>query len=903
MGENRTDFFVSHAGSDRPWAEWVAWQLTDAGYTVELDAWDWSVGRNFMLAINDALSRCDRVLALFSAAYFERSRYTTEEWTAALLHGQDRDHGRLVPVRVENVPAEIMPEVLRPLLFCDLFGLDAPEARQVLLAAVTAPTRPDGEPLFPGQGRTGSLRQLGGAGPRLPGSLPRVWNLPARNPTFAGRDKLLMAVREHLVAGNKAVVQAFQGMGGVGKTQLAIEYAYRFAGAYGLAWWIDAEQAALIADQFATLGAALGCVQPGIGAEGVRTAVLGELRERAQWLLIFDNAQQAADLAGWLPGGGHVLITSRERTWAEIAAPVEVDVLNRSESVTILCDRVAGLSESDAGQIAVHLGDLPLALAQAGGFMAETGMSATQYLNLLQTQAGKLLDQSASGSSYPRSLGAATRLAADRLEHNDPAATQLASLCAFLAPEPISSDLFTGAAHVLPADLANRTVDPLAWRQTLAHIATQSLVRIDYRGLQMHRLTQAILRDRLAPEQAAVTRACTEAILYANHPGHPDDPATWGAWARLMPHLLVAELADTDNPDLRRLACDAGEYLVLRGDSRVGYDLTARLYQSWRNRLGQDDPHTWSIGDSLAWALRHMRRYAEAQELDQNILGRRRRLLGEDHHDSLWSACHLALDLQYMGKLQVARDLNRDTLARMRRTLGEDHSDTITVSANLAWNLRDLGEVQAAYDLDRDCLNRCRRILGKDHPYSLESANSVATDLRRLGQAQAARVMDEDTLARRRRVLGEDDRLTLFSAGRLAKDLRMLGQVQEARELNEDALTRSCRAFGEDHPDTLRSASNLTADLRALGDYEAARQLDEDTLKRSRRVLGEDHPDTLRSASNLTADLRALGDYEAARQLDEDTLKRSRRVLGEDHPDTLRSASNLTADLRALDKN
>src|SRR5262249_36833685 len=146
VGGDRKDFFVSHAGADRPWAEWVAWQLTDAGYTVELDAWDWPVGHNFMLAMSDALARCDRVLAILSAAYLDRARYTTEEWTAALLHGPGRDHGRLVPVRVENIAREDMPEVLRPLISCDLSGLDASKAHQVLLDAVRGPQRPGGEP-------------------------------------------------------------------------------------------------------------------------------------------------------------------------------------------------------------------------------------------------------------------------------------------------------------------------------------------------------------------------------------------------------------------------------------------------------------------------------------------------------------------------------------------------------------------------------------------------------------------------------------------------------------------------------------------------------------------------------------------------------------------------------------
>ena len=110
VGGDRADLFVSHAGADRAWAEWVAWQLTDAGYTVELDVWDWAAGRNFVTAMSDALERCDRVVALFSAAYFDRSRYTTEEWSAALLHEEGVEEGRLVPVRVEAVPAAGMPK-------------------------------------------------------------------------------------------------------------------------------------------------------------------------------------------------------------------------------------------------------------------------------------------------------------------------------------------------------------------------------------------------------------------------------------------------------------------------------------------------------------------------------------------------------------------------------------------------------------------------------------------------------------------------------------------------------------------------------------------------------------------------------------------------------------------------
>lgn len=152
---HRADFFVSHAGSDRRWAEWVAWQLTEAGYTVELDVWDWSAGRNFVMAMSEALDHCKRVVALFSSAYFDRARYTTEEWTASVLRVPGVEDGRLIPLRVEEVPVAEMPAVLRTLLFKDLFGLDADNARQVLLQAVQGTVRPDRAPEFPGGGGSG----------------------------------------------------------------------------------------------------------------------------------------------------------------------------------------------------------------------------------------------------------------------------------------------------------------------------------------------------------------------------------------------------------------------------------------------------------------------------------------------------------------------------------------------------------------------------------------------------------------------------------------------------------------------------------------------------------------------------------------------------------------------------
>src|SRR5215472_2712163 len=615
------------------------------------------------------------------------------------------------------------------------------------------------------------------------GARPRVWNVPARNPGFTGRGDLLAEVREQLVAGDKAVVQALHGTGGVGKTQLAAEYAHRFAGSYDLAWWINAEQGGLIGDQVATLGLALGCVQPGAGTEAVRAAVLAELRHRGQWLLVFDNAEDPADVAPWLPGGsGHVLITSRQRGWDEVAAPVEVDVLARAESMAILQTRVTVLSGADADKLAAELGDLPLAIAQAAGFMADTGMTADEFLVLLRTRAGQLLALGAPGS-YPRSLAAASGLMADRLTRQDPAAAELASVCAFLAPEPIPESLFTGAVSVLPSKLAARAADPLAWRQTLAHLTRQSLVRIDHRGLQMHRLTQAILRDRLTPAQATATRKHTEAILAASDPGDMGlNPVTWPRWAQLTPHVLAADLAATDTPALRELAGHTCWYLLERGDTRTAHDLASGLHQHWRDRLGDDHEHTLTAAHYLARTLLEMGRHAESRDLNHDTLARRRRILGHDHLDTLYSAHNLAINLRKLGEVQAAHDLNHDTLDRHRRVRGHDHRSTLSSATTLAHDLRALGEVQAAHDLNHDTLDRRRRILGQDHPDTLNSAHNLAYDLRALSDLQAARDLDHDTLDRRRRILGQDHPDTLASAANLATDLRELGEADDGHE-------------------------------------------------------------------------------------------------------------------------
>ena len=539
-------------------------------------------------------------------------------------------------------------------------------------------------------------------------------------------------------------------------------------------------------------------------------------------------------MAECLPGGGgHVLITSRNPDWHELATPVSVEVFDCEESIRLLRSRVPRLSEEDAGRVATALGNLPLAVGQAWAFLAETGMAVAEYLQLLEARAAEVLAQGVP-VSYSASLAASYQLAFDQLAVQEPAALELLTLAAYLAPEPIPFTVLTAQADRLPDRLAAAVGDPLAFAGLTRLLRRRGLARVGTSSLQLHRLVQAILRSRLSNGgiDGADMAVVTVRLLAGTIPADPwNNPPTWSDWRHLLPHVLVAtdtsrHLESADG-DVIWLLSMAATYLLTRGEP------------------------------------------GPARPLFERALSDHRRVLGKDHPHTLASASNLAADLRALGDYNRARQLDEDTLARSRRVLGEDHPDTLISGNNLALDLNGLGEYERARELNENTLTRRRRVLGEDHPSTLTSASNLARDLYGLGEHERARQLDEDTLTRRRRVLDEDHPDTLHSANNLAVDLHALGKYEQARQLHEDIFIRSSRLLGENHPSTLTSANNLAADLHALGRYEQARQLHEDSATRFRQVLGEDHPHTLISAVYLAAAQRALGEHEHARQMEE----------------------------------
>lgn len=674
----------------------------------------------------------------------------------------------------------------------------------------------------------------------------RIWGgVPARNLDFTGRETLLAAVHNALQSGDRAVVQALHGVGGVGKTQLAIEYAHRHANEYDIVWWLNSENPALIGEQFAALAAEL--VSPTVGAaplDVMRRAVLAALHERTRWLLVFDNAEKPEDITGWLPGGrGHVLITSRAHTWHEVAVPVDVDVMDRAESVSMLLDRVRDLAEHDAELAAEALGDLPLAVAQAAAFMADTGMPVAEYTGLLRNRATEILHEGRP-PTYSAPLAAVIQIGFDRLRSSDPDAAQVASVCAFLAPEPVPAEWFPRADRNLPEPLNVSASNPIAWRKVISRLRGTGLIRMSGDTLLMHRLTQAIIREHLPRQEAEAALATAVQILASNHPGDAEVPAHWPDWARIRPHLLALDPADSYDPGLRDLALDGTWYLIRRGDADAAYNMVRRMNEQWRIKLGEEHLHT------------------------------------------LRSANHLARAMHELGDYELAQNLAVDTLNQFRRIAGPDHPDTMESQRNFALTRWALGQTSGAIPDHEIALANCERILGTDHPATLEWRSTLAGVYQALGQVAEARTLHERTLADRERVLGPDHPDTLASRNNVAMAYRTAGWTAGAIHMLLNVIAARRRILGADHPDTLESQRNLALTFRTAGRTAESIHLHEQVLADRERLLGTDHPVTLESRNDLgLAYLAADRASEMVPQYKQ-TLADCECILGTDHPIT-----------------
>ena len=804
------------------------------------------------------------------------------------------------------------------------------------------------------------------------GGVPVIWgNVPTRNKNFTGRDDILDRLREGASSRVTAVLpesgsrsaendpgnpipQGVHGLGGVGKTAIAIEYAYRYRANYDLVWWISAEQLPTVRGSLAALAQRLDLeASPTAGVDGLIAAVLDALRRGepySRWLIVFDNADQPEDIEDLIPAGsGDVLITSRNHRWESVIRTVPMDVFRPKESTDFLLKRVRrGLAAADADRLAKELGHLPLALEQAGAMLAETGMAADEYLRLLKEDAGKIMNE-APPSGYPRSMTAAWRLSVDAVKRSRPEALEVLRCCAFFGPEAIPRDVFRRGVQATDTVVGKVLSNPIATASIMRELARYALITLDGNAVKVHRLIQALIRADLTAEQQAAYRHETQLIMAAAVPENPDDNTTWNRFEGLLPHINAeaTELHLSPEFAVRSLARGVIRWLYLSGDYASALTLTERFIEQWTRDSGPDDENVLRAQRHLGNIQRLMGRYAEAYQVTDESLRRARAVLGEDDPTTLSLRTGFGADLRATGSFAAARELDTESRILLERnyklkdprtlrllsSLATDHGlmseystaqelfelawadmnpansgatplDVISAWVGISWSLRLQSKFDDALAVAEDARDYGQNSsgLGAEHLSTLRAVNAYLITCRRLPDRRP-QALEESTevfeLATRRH--GESNPETLAIAIGLSNLMRSTNTSyhQKALELAEITAERVSAVYGASHPYSYGCMTNIALLKRATKDAAGARQLDQQALNGLAAGLGNNHHYTLTAAMNLASDLAALGQLTEALSLGEDTLQRLTTLLGPTHSHTLGCAENLALDLIA----
>jgi tetratricopeptide (TPR) repeat protein len=563
-----------------------------------------------------------------------------------------------------------------------------------------------------------------------------------RNPNFTGRDELLDELHSKLEHGRTALT-AVRGMGGVGKTQLALEYAYRHAGDFDLVWWLRAEEPATLLEDYAALAQPLGLGNVGErDLAVVANAVCQELARRDRWLLVFDNATGPDDVRTLLPraGVGRVLITSRNPSWP-FAVPLDVPVLRREAAIRFLLEQTKQHDRDAADALANELGDLPLALAQAAAYVTETGVGLAGYLDLFRTRRSELWAEEKPPEGYPATVG--TTMAADRLRSTEPLALDLLSLCAFLAPEAIPRRLLSEHHAALPAELGDAAADPLRLNRLVGLLRRYSLVDVTGEGLTFHRLVQAATRDALTDHAMRRWLTAAVALMNAGFPYVEDDPATWTPSGELLSHALAtagyAERFVRNLPDTARLLNEAASFLETRAEFDRARAAYRRALELAEEALGPGDPTVATYVNNLGHVLKAQADLSGARACFERALAIDEAAFGFEHPNVASDVNNLGLVLRAQADLAGALACFDRALRIFESHFGSEHPDVATIVNNRGTVLQDLGNLAEA----RACYERAlvidEAVFGLEHPNVAIRINNLGSALQDLGDVAGAR--------------------------------------------------------------------------------------------------------------------------------------------------------------------
>ncbi|KAH7215414.1 hypothetical protein DER44DRAFT_820271 [Fusarium oxysporum] len=736
-----------------------------------------------------------------------------------------------------------------------------------------------------------------------------------RNKGFVGRTSILDELLKKIPPGvdeDDCQRTAIEGLGGVGKTQIALEAAHRVHDIHPdcFVFWVPAIDAASFENAYREIGQRLEI--SGIDDEkaNIKTLVKVALSQEnaGTWLLIIDNADDMQLLFSnsalcdhlSFSRNGSILFTTRNH---EVTGCLDIrrkDVITvaemaRVESIALLQQDLKEAQTCDNKSITVlldFLADLPLAIRQASSFMAKTGTTTTKYLSHCQASdktliklLGRNFEDRNRYKASDNPVATTWLISFEHISRDMPLAVHYLKFMCFLAEKDIPVSLLPPADDEINADEAIGTLKAYAF--------------INQRGgsssFDIHRLVRLAVQNWLEEkgERGAVITTVIQRLAAAFvSPKHENR----GVWMQYLPHAqtaLESQKYCRDEEAKRSLLFDVGESNMMLGKYMESEQIYRQALDLAKGALGPEHRATLIGMNNLATVLGKQGKYEEAEQLHRQTLDLKKEVLGLEHHSTLATINNLATVLCNQGKYEEAEEIHRQALDLIKEVLGPEHPNTLTSISNLASVLDNQGKYEEGEQLHRQTLVLTKEVLGPEHPSTLMSMNNLATVLWEQGKYEEGEQLNRQTLDLRKKVLGPEHPDTLTSISNLARVLDDQGKYAEAEQLHRQTLDLRKKVLGPEHPDTLMSISHLATVPDNQGKYAEAEQLHRQALDLRKEVLGPEHPDTLTSISNLANVLSNQGKYEEGELMHRQTLDLRKKVLGPEHPNTLMSMNNL----------
>jgi tetratricopeptide (TPR) repeat protein len=742
------------------------------------------------------------------------------------------------------------------------------------------------------------------------------WNIPyRRNPFFTGREQLLKQLHDNLSSARVAALtqaQAISGLGGIGKTQTAVEYAYRYRDEYRYILWVSAAASDLLITGFVELATVLNLPEREEQDQNrIVAAVKLWLEQHGQWLLILDNADDFALIEDFLPvdSQGHILITTRAQAAGNLANSIAVEKMDQQEGTLLLLRRAKVLAidvllekapvqdRAKAEEIVKEMGGLPLALDQAGAYIEETKCSLAAYLERYRQRQTTLLQRRGGiGKEHPEPVARTWSLSFEQVEKLNPAAADLLRCCAFLSPDAIPEELILEGASQLGANLQPIGGDPALFDEAIGILLHFSLVHRNREDttLSIHRLVQTVLKASMTKKAQRVWARRT--IKTVEYVFPVVEFAIWLQCKRLIAHAQVcAELASQYTltfPEVVQLLNQAGQYLYARGLYKEAEPLFQQALAIREQELGPSHPDIAQSLNNLAALYYSQGRYDEAVSLYLRALAIKEQELGPSHPDTALGLNNLAALYYSQSKYDKAESLYLRALAIREKELRPSHPDTAQSLNNLAELYRTQGKFVEAEPLFQRTLAIFEKELGPSHPSTATSLNNLAELYRTQGKYDKAESLYLRALAIREQELGPSHPDTALGLNNLAALYDSQGKYDKAEPLYLRALAIWEKELGSSHPETARGLNNLALLYDSQGKYAEAEPLYQRALAIKEQELGPSHPSTATSLNNLAMLYDNQGKFVEAEPLYQRALAIFEQVLGHDHLSTMTVRAN-----------